>query len=101
MSVFVPSTIHKPESRHIALLRISPTVWLDLIHQLGERRITQKGLPSDAKIVATNYDPWRDCIVLMLEHESFEEISEGAFAPELQVMLTDHGPWPLDVADSA
>lgn len=82
-----------PEPRRLALLTAAPEALLGLLHYLnedGQRRITQKGLPTDAKVVGADYDTAQRCFRMLLESEEFELVTYGAVPPELWVTLTEH-----------
>jgi hypothetical protein len=84
-----------PNGRRIAKLAIAPELLLSMLVTLGDRRITQVGLPCDVRLLSTYYNPRDDHVVLTLEHESFEVVAHGAIAPYIEVTLTDHGPWEI------
>jgi len=40
-----------------------------------------------AQVVRAGYDPQTDAFFLVVEHESFEEMEEGAFIPERHITV--------------
>jgi hypothetical protein len=89
------------EPRRLAGLRVAPEFLLGFLQDLGRRRITVAGIPDDAQVVSADYEPLGRCFLLTLESKEFEPMPLGAHLPLIDVSLTDHGPWPLEVPDSA
>lgn len=58
--------------RHYVRVLISPEVLANMLS--GNFRVVANALPSDAKIVARNYDQYRDVFSITLEHESFDPV---------------------------
>lgn len=47
-----------------------------------------KGLPRDGKVVNVWTDHVRDCFAIAIEHQSFEEVPEGALIPSIDAEIT-------------
>ena len=60
----------------------------EAVHALlsGGWRMTA-GLPANVQIVGMNYDVWRDCLVVVLEHESFPPVPEGCELPVMGMLF--------------
>lgn len=83
--------IEHPEPRRLAVLRAAPEVVVGLLHYLNQddRRITQAGLPADAKVVTADYDFDRRCFRMLLESEEFQLVAHGTYPPDLWVTFTE------------
>lgn len=53
----------------------------------GETVLCQAGLPIGARLIGADFDASRDVLRLHFEHESFDEVIEGATAPHQRVVF--------------
>lgn len=77
-------------TRRIAYLRVSPEALIQLLHDIRKgHRLTMKGLPADAGVVAARYDHAYDALALTLESQEFEAVPFGGVARPIDVEFTD------------
>lgn len=91
MTIFIPG--RGEPSRRIRRLTICADAWLDLLRSLNAEHWTTAGpIPSDARVVAITTEEVRNSVVLYVESQEFDQVSEASPAPEWDLSLTAHYP---------
>ena len=75
------------ETRKLARYKIDPRIFEEIIKEgvtffHGDKIVkVESGIPSDAKLAGFNTDKQENIINLFFEHESFDEVKQGAEVP--------------------
>ena len=71
-------------SRRYKRIAMTPEFFVEMIRD-GDHAysIIKDGVPADAKIVRCGYDNLSNQIYVFIEHESFDQVTEGEIVPEL------------------
>ena len=72
--------------KHLRSFTISPHA-LALVFRTGGEFAVESGIPNEAKVIGTSYNPFRYLIHLLIEHKSFELVGEGELVPESQIRI--------------
>lgn len=84
MSIYLPG--REPKTRRLARLRIQGDLLLDLMRSHdGTKLLRQQGIPDDAKVVGIVTDRVLNIIELLLESDTFEEVKDGTWIPDIAV----------------
>lgn len=68
------------EDRRFKILRINPAILGMLCLQSASYKVVS-GLPEDARCMGAHIDPYSGDILLKIESEEYEPVSEGSMAP--------------------
>jgi len=85
-----------PEDRRVRVLRIEYSMFLHILMPDGKRLIRQRGLPSDAKIIAISDEPAWAAIEFVIHSESFEPVPGGTM-PDTQEVIYEELPLAQEV----
>lgn len=77
-------------SRRIAEFPIGGTIFKGLWQtgSVHEKCRVDNGVPEDAKLVGVRYDTWTDRVIFLFESDSFDEVIEGNFPPEVNITVS-------------
>lgn len=74
------------------ILRARPAVLLGMLVSLQNPEIRDalrvSGLPEDARLLRTAYDPVTDVLLFFVHSETFGEVPDGGIAPDLQPAIS-------------
>jgi hypothetical protein len=77
------------QPRRAQLLRVSPQIVIGLLRALGAGETwTVEGLPADACVTASVWDPETDQFILRVESETFPEVPAGNVLMHFEVSVT-------------
>ena len=63
--------------------------WVIGLHEETERVYCTKGIPPGAKLVGVTWDPSRQCLQMVYEHDSFEDVPAGKYPKD--VLMIEFG----------
>ena len=77
-------------TRRIKAFRFSNTILMRLIRTGKEisHVLVREGVPEDARIIGAKYDPYTDCIEIVVSSKEFEELLDGNI-PEVHYILIE------------
>lgn len=72
-----------------AILQLTPELLVSMLTADKEihARVVRNGLPSDAKVIRSGYDPFADCVISLLESVEFMPVCPGGVIPVLQPVV--------------
>lgn len=97
--IFFPGS--SVSSRRIKDLAVTPETLVYMCQADGTYRLSATGMPADAKVYGVRVDDEKQIIHVVIESESFEEISAGTCIPRLLVTFTKHFDPKPDPEESA
>ncbi len=74
------------------ILRIRPVLLIGMLVSLQDATLRDalfiSGMPEDAKLLRTAYDPVSDVLLFFVHSETFNEVVDGAVAPDLMPVFS-------------
>lgn len=65
------------QSRRVAVLNVSPEFLVSMLKEGAHTKVSCQGLPVDAMVISSSYDPARNVFRIAILSESFPEVQDG------------------------